>query len=115
MIDLTGDSDGDDSPTSSIDHTTTLRANILRNFFNQSQTRSPIKPGPAPPSVPQPSQEHHPFLDMIRSQRGFPMPSQPLRDTEDQGEEIGKIDDDVLSIKTQESTIPDADVSLALI
>ena len=110
-IDLTGDSDVDDGHISEIDHTTTLRADILRESLNRSQTKSPVKPGPVSPPVPHPSQEHPPFLDMIRSQRGFPMSSQLSKDTEDQGGEVSKIEDDIVSTKTQESTNTDAEVS----
>lgn len=109
-IDLTGDSDVDDGHMPRIDHTTTLRANILRGFLNRSQTNSPAKPGPVSPSAPQSPQGGHPFLDMIRSQRGFPMARQPPKDVETQGEEVDKTDDDV-STKSQESSMADAKVN----
>jgi len=130
--------DGDHA--SDIDRTTTLRANILRDFFNRSQTKSPVKPGlasppalppalspalppalspalppalspalpPTPSPAPRSSEGYHPFLDMIRSQRGFPMPTQPPKDAEDQGD---KTEDDVSTTKTQESSMADAEVS----
>ena len=110
MIDLTGDSDMDDNHIPSIDHTTTLRANILRGFFDRSQTRSPIKPGPASPQ-PQSPQGYSPFLDMIRSKRGFPVTTQPPKDTETQAEAVSEMEDDVASPKTQESSMEDAKVS----
>ena len=109
-IDLTGDSDGDNNHTPSIDHTTTLRANILRGFFDRSQTRSPVKPGPASPQ-PQPLQGYSPFLNMIRSQRGFPVTIQPPKDVETQGEVVSRMEDDVTSNKTQESSMEGAEVS----
>jgi len=110
-IDLTGDSDMDDGHTPNIDHTTTLRANILRGFFNRSLTRSPAKPGLTPLSPPKSSHGPSTFLDMIRSQRGFPIASQPPKEVEVQREEASKPEDDVVSSKTQESSMADAEVS----
>jgi hypothetical protein len=88
----------DDTRTPSIDHTTTMRANILRGFFDRSQTKSPVKPSPASPQ-PQPPQGYSPFLDMIRSKRGFISTSQPPKDVETQGEVVGRMEDDVASTK----------------
>ena len=100
----------DGSPTSDIDHTTTLRANILRDSLNQSQTKSPMKPRPVSP-VPQPSQTQPPFLHSLCSWRGLSMPSQPPKDMEDQGEEVNKTED-IVSMKTQESSVADAEVGI---
>lgn len=122
-IDLTGDSDVDDNHIPEIGHSTTLRANILRGFFNRSQTKSPIKPSPAsptasqhPPSSPtisKPPQKHSPFLDMIRSRRGFPTSTKPPKDpsSESQVDEAGRAEDDVSSTKTHESSMADIEVS----
>src|ERR1700679_3366925 len=106
MIDLTVDSDMD---TSEIDHSTTLRANILRGFFDRSQSRSPAKPAPRS-SIQKPHQPLS-FLDMIRARRGFPIESKPAEDTgrgEGEGEggdTDGRNNDDDSSSRTHESSM----------
>lgn len=108
MIDLTVDSDVD---TPEIDHTTTLRANILRGFFDRSQSRSPAKP--APTSSIQKSHQPLSFLDMIRARRGFPIESKPAEDTGrggEGGDTGGRNNDDDSSSRTHESSMADTDV-----
>jgi hypothetical protein len=107
MIDLTGDSDVD---TPDIDHTTTLRANILRGFFDRSQSKSPVKPTPVPPSTPRSPQPSSSFLDMIRARRGFSVVNKQSEDTGAGGDAVGQMEEDVSSSKTHESSVTDAEV-----
>lgn len=101
----------DDGHAPEIDHTTTLRANILRGFFDRSQTRSPAKSMPASLSTSRSPQQHSPFLDMIRSKRGFPVADQlPPQDAETQGDEVNRAEDEVSSERTHESSAVDTEV-----
>ncbi|KAF9781317.1 hypothetical protein BJ322DRAFT_1080401 [Thelephora terrestris] len=104
MIDLTGDSDMDVDPPV-IDHTITIRADILREYVGRSQTRSPAKAIPTSLSIPRSPQQNSSFLDMVRSRRGIPVASQPPpQDTEAQGHGVGRVEDDVSSERTHESS-----------
>jgi len=47
---------------------------------------------------------------MIRSRRGFST-TEPHKDMEAQGEEVAEAEDDIVSSKTQESSMADAEVS----
>jgi hypothetical protein len=104
MIDLTGDSDMDVDPPV-IDHTITIRADILREYVGRSQTRSPAKAIQTSLSIPRSPQQNSSFLDMVRSRRGIPVASQPPpQDTEAQGHGVGRVEDDVSSERTHESS-----------
>jgi hypothetical protein len=104
MIDLTGDSDVDVHPPV-IDHTTTMRANILREYVDRSQTRSPAKAIQTSLSIPRSPQQNSPFLAMVRSRRGIPVASQPPpQDTEAQEHGASRVEDDVSSERTHESS-----------
>jgi hypothetical protein len=104
MIDLTGDSDVD---IPDVDHTATLRANILRSFFDQSRSRSPVKPtSPSTSKSPQPPS----FLDMIRARRGFSVAKNPAEDTGVVEDEVGRMEEDVSSNRTHESSTADPEV-----
>lgn len=95
--------------TPEIDHTTTLRANILRGFFDRSQSKSPVKPTPASP--PTPSRQKFPsFLDMIRAKRGFPIATRPPQDTGTAEDAVEGVEDDVSSSRTHESSLADTEV-----
>ena len=98
-----------------IDHTTTLRANILRDSLNRSQTRLPIKPRPLSSTPQLSSQGHGQFLGMVWSyqHKGFPVASQPPGAMDNQVDEVGEIEGDVTSTKTQESSIADAEVIIS--
>jgi hypothetical protein len=104
MIDLTGNSDVD---IPEIDHTATLRANILRGFFDQSQSRSPVKPTSPTSKSPQQSSS---FLDMIRARRGFTVAKKPAEDTETVEDTVGRMEEDVSSNRTHESSTADPEV-----
>ena len=107
----------DDNHTPDIDHPITMRANVLRNFVDRSQTRSPVKPGPVSPPTLQPSQKP-PFLVSILSLRGPPIPSPPPpRDVKSQLEEVDRVEDDVdrveddvAATETHESSTEDTGV-----
>ena len=108
MIDLTADSDVE---APEIDHTTTLRANILRGFFDRSQSKSPMKhPSPSTQKSPQ---QGFSFLDMIRARRGFPVANKPPEDT-GAGDAVEEAEEDASSNKTHESSMTDADVGFLL-
>ena len=109
MIDLTGDSDADPPE---IDHITTLRAKILRGFFDRSQSKSPTKV--TTPAATKSSQSSSSFLDMIRARRGFSVTARPPEDV-GAGEDAGiRVEDDVSSTKTHESSMEDAEVGFFL-
>ena len=74
-----------------------------------------MKPRPTFPPQPQVLQGHSPFLDMIRSKRGFPVATQPPKDMEVQGEEVSRKEDDTASAKTQESSMEDAEVIFSIL